>query len=249
MTREELIDTIQRFIRENGSNEITATILRPILTDMVNYVNDVTGNLRDLATGEKENLVGALNAVLEQAQKRNNEIKIHTGNKADPAQWTGSYKTGDFYGYVSQGNIQGFWQYNGRQWVSVRPGISEADIRTIIVNEITSALSAGGIRKKVKTFSTGFVGKYEVTEKDEVLACYNTNFMWVELPTWSGIEASRNIGRTIFVKRVNGGVSVRNSSNRMITHQNTGDIGIEDGDMWQFVWDGQYWLANFQGRS
>jgi len=118
MSREELIQLITENIYPNGNNEITANVLNPVLDAMVNQINDITGDLDDLASTDTSNLVNAINSVIQQFQDIDSDsVKLHSGienpNDVPPA----NYNTADFY---IQEDINGdplyLWQFNGIRW-------------------------------------------------------------------------------------------------------------------------------------
>ena len=112
MTPSQLITYINNQITSNGNNEITAEVLRPILTAMVNQINSLVGNKNNLPTGET-NLISALNNI------NTSGITIHSGiedpNETSPV----SFNLGDFYKQEVDNVIIDFWQYNGNQWSEI----------------------------------------------------------------------------------------------------------------------------------
>jgi len=112
MTPSQLITYINNQITSNGNNEITAEVLRPILTAMVNQINSLVGNKNNLPTGET-NLISALNNI------NTSGITIHSGiedpNETSPV----SFNLGDFYKQEVDNVIIDFWQYNGNQWIEI----------------------------------------------------------------------------------------------------------------------------------
>ena len=60
----ELLEDIETAIVQNGTESITANVLRPILVSMLEYVEQQAGDLTELETTETTNLVGAINEVL-----------------------------------------------------------------------------------------------------------------------------------------------------------------------------------------
>jgi hypothetical protein len=129
MTPSELITLINNKITSNSNNEITAEVLRPVLTAMVNQINSLVGNKNNLPIGEN-NVISSLNNI------NNSGITIHNGienpNETPPV----SFNLGDFYKEEVNGIIIGFWQYNGNQWTEIitRQQQKERNITSIINN-------------------------------------------------------------------------------------------------------------------
>lgn len=110
MTEAQVLALIQQFIVANGNNEITANVLRPILEAMLQQPNDKIGDLPDLNTTDKTNIVAAINEVVNSG---NSGFEIHAGsanpNITPPASWS----IGDWY--IRNGSS--LYQYNGQEWV------------------------------------------------------------------------------------------------------------------------------------
>lgn len=103
------------------------------------------------------------------------------------------------------------------------------------------SLKSFGRYKGVERISQS-VTNYEVKDFEEVLSCYNTDTLTINLPD------NPPEGRTILVKRINSLVDVR-CVGKILTSAPQDNKNIKPGDIWQFIYDGQYWLANYQGRS
>lgn len=110
MTEAQVLALINQFIVANGNNEITANVLRPILEEMVKQPNDKIGDLPDLNTTDKTNIVAAINELINIG---NSGFEIHAGsanpNVTPPASWS----IGDWY--IRDGSS--LYQYNGQEWV------------------------------------------------------------------------------------------------------------------------------------
>src|SRR5690606_24206701 len=91
------------------NNEITAAILNPILVAMVEQANDKMGELDDLDTGDKSNLVAAINEVKNGATG----FDIHEGPNDPNVTPPGTFGIGDWY--IRSGNS--IYQYNGSSWI------------------------------------------------------------------------------------------------------------------------------------
>ena len=114
MSREEIIQLITDIIYPNGNNEITANVLNPVLDVMVNQINDITGDLDDLATTDTSNLVNAINSVITQFEGiDSNSVKLYSGidnpNQVPPP----DFNIADFYIQEDgEGNPLDLWQFN-----------------------------------------------------------------------------------------------------------------------------------------
>lgn len=64
MTKQEVLELIARYIIKNDNGEITATVLQPILEQMVLQPNILIGRLELLNTTEKDSLVDAINSIV-----------------------------------------------------------------------------------------------------------------------------------------------------------------------------------------
>jgi hypothetical protein len=131
MSLEDVIDLIQTWIIENGNEEITADVLRPILEAMVNQPNDLIGDLDDLDTTDRTNLVAAINEVKSIADN-NSGLVIHYGATTPLVTPPASFGLGDFFAQVISPStaIVSFWQYNGVEWVKIEPN----KIKTVFRN-------------------------------------------------------------------------------------------------------------------
>lgn len=76
MTPAELITLINTELPTNGNNEITAAVLRPVLTAMVNQINNLVGLEANLPDGSS-NVISALNSVTN--QKLRNYVEVTEG--------------------------------------------------------------------------------------------------------------------------------------------------------------------------
>lgn len=114
---EDVLDNINQFVVPNGNNEITASVLNPILNEIVEQSNSVDGELSQLATSTQSNLVSAINEIYGLVNN-NTGIQLYEGlddpNDTPPT----TYNIADFYIQkdISNNPIQ-LWQYNGVEWV------------------------------------------------------------------------------------------------------------------------------------
>lgn len=110
MTEAEVLALIQQFIVQNGNNEITANVLRPILEAMLQQPNDKIGDLPDLDTTDKTNIVAAINELVNSG---NSGFDIHAGTADPNVSPPASFGVGDWY--IRNGTS--LYQYNGQTWV------------------------------------------------------------------------------------------------------------------------------------
>lgn len=64
MTKQEVLELIAKYIIRNGDGAITATVLQPILEQMVLQPNMLIGRLELLNTTQKDTLVDAINSII-----------------------------------------------------------------------------------------------------------------------------------------------------------------------------------------
>ena len=116
MTKQEIIAIIEDAIITNGTNSITANLLRPVLVSMATQINDVVGVLTNLDTQTEANLVSALNEVFNLSA---GGITILTGT-ADPNLTSPPVvNLGDFYNRTLNGSTIEFYIYNGQTFVLI----------------------------------------------------------------------------------------------------------------------------------
>lgn len=117
MTLAQVLALINQFIIQNGNNEITADVLRPILEEMVQQPNDLVGELNALQTTDKSNIVSAINEVLNSFT--GSDIEVLTGATDPNVTPPLLYGIGDFYIWQDNG-LKGFFQFNGIDWVEIK---------------------------------------------------------------------------------------------------------------------------------
>jgi hypothetical protein len=115
MTKQEIIDVIEGAIVANGTNDITADVLRPVLVSMVTQINDAVGSLSNLDTTIKDNIVNALNEVFN--LPNGGGITILTGTTNPNTTAPPVVSLGDFYNRTFSGNTIEFYIFNGSTWV------------------------------------------------------------------------------------------------------------------------------------
>lgn len=112
MTEAEVIQLIIDIIVANGNNQITANVLRPVLLAMLEQSNDKMGELSDLDTTDKTNLVNAINEALANGGV-GSTFTVHSGTDNPNTTPPASYSIGDWY--IRNGTS--IYQYNGDTWV------------------------------------------------------------------------------------------------------------------------------------
>lgn len=127
MTYQEALTEIANFIVANGNNEITADVLRPILEGIVQACQDTTGDLNDLDTSEKSNLVAAINEVLGMfSTDTGNVVRTHNGVNDPNAIAPVDFGFADFYlQYEALTSVPiALYQYNilDNQWRNIFEG-------------------------------------------------------------------------------------------------------------------------------
>ncbi|WP_300441374.1 phage tail protein [Christiangramia sp.] len=101
-------------------------------------------------------------------------------------------------------------------------------------------LKSAGRYVGVKRINDG--GTYNLHIYDEVLSCYNSPQLKIQLPEPENTPE----GRILKVKRLYGKVAVHGK----LYAENQREVeNIEKGDLWTFINDGKYWLINYQGRT
>lgn len=113
---DQAIADIQQWIIQNGNEEITANVLRPILIKLAKKTIEVTGNPVELQT-VATNLVAAINEI--NSRIPYGGIKIITGSNDPNITEPASYNLGDFYVRYSGASLIGFYQYNGIEWIPI----------------------------------------------------------------------------------------------------------------------------------
>lgn len=135
MTEAQVLLLIQSVIIANGNNEITADILRPVLEEIVKQPNVLIGDLDTLDTTNKDDLVSAINEVFNNS---GSDIVIRTGTTDPNVTPPAVVNIGDFYVW-DDGTLQGFYQYNGNEFVLVE----NLDLSDIISGDSGNAAKLG----------------------------------------------------------------------------------------------------------
>lgn len=116
MNEQQIIDIIVNAIVANNNNEITADVLRPVLTDMATQINGLVGALADLDTTDKTSIVNAINEIKNESGGTGATVFSGTTNPNDSAPPSG-IALGDYYNRTSGGSTIEFYIWNGNQFV------------------------------------------------------------------------------------------------------------------------------------
>lgn len=115
-----VLNQLNTFIVANGNNEITANVLNPILKLILDFANNTIGDLEDLTTDEKENIVAAINSLKENIENINtNSVQLYNGVDDPYTTPPASFTYADFYmqlDFTTSEPIK-LWQFNGFEWV------------------------------------------------------------------------------------------------------------------------------------
>lgn len=114
---QDAIDEITAYIIANGSEDITADVLRPLLVGLGNAVNNTIGNPANLNTFSPI----VVNAI--------NEVRALALNAGGPKRFEGSadpniipplgYDIYDYYARYSGVTLLNSYQYNGYNWIEI----------------------------------------------------------------------------------------------------------------------------------
>jgi len=123
MTRQEVIELIDQFIYANANNEITANTLNPVLDAIVNQSNDLIGDITQLTTSDTDNLVAAINSILNDVQLENgNTVKVWRGQENPNTVSPPDSKEADFYIQTDPDDESlVLWQYFNGYWRNNEP--------------------------------------------------------------------------------------------------------------------------------
>jgi len=114
-TKAEIIQEINDNIIDNGNNEITAAILRPVLIAMVEQINEIIGDPLDLATDAKI-IVDSINEVLNDPAQG---IWLYTGEDNPNDVTLSGAQLGDFYSRTSGAVPVSYWVNEGEEWLEL----------------------------------------------------------------------------------------------------------------------------------
>lgn len=117
MNEAAVLALINQYIIANGNKEITGPILNQVLLAMLAQPNDKVGELADLDTADKTDIVSAINELFTSIGNLSIPFTVHTGaddpNVTPPA----AYEAPDFYVRVQGGNTSAVYIYNGTDWI------------------------------------------------------------------------------------------------------------------------------------
>lgn len=112
------IAQIEAYIIANGTEDITANVLRPLMVALGNAVESVTGDPANLVVTSESNLVQAINAA--------RALAVNAGG---PKRFMGSadpnvtpplgYVLYDYYARYLGVTLLAVYQYNGYNWIEI----------------------------------------------------------------------------------------------------------------------------------
>lgn len=128
MTYLELIGLINQWIITNGNREITAAVLNPVLRAMSDYTLQQDGDLENLNTTDKSNLVAAINEVNQALGNVNiNSSQIYTGTDNPNVTPPPSFTAADFYIQLDEFNaVVAVFLYSGTTWINLTEIIQQS---------------------------------------------------------------------------------------------------------------------------
>jgi len=120
-TYAEVLTQINTYIVANGNNEITANVLNPVLSFILDFANNNIGDLSTLTTDETNSIVEAINSLkINFDDLLNNGVQLYTGYSDPNITPPLTYKYADFYMQLDSGDDSPvyLWQYNGIEWTT-----------------------------------------------------------------------------------------------------------------------------------
>lgn len=127
MSYDDVLDQINDFIQANGTNAITADVLRPILVNILGQPNELIGSMDD-STVAGDTLIQMINA-LNSAIGDVSGITIYTGADTPLISPPVTFTRGDFFAQISGPTTTiSFWQYTGLAWIEVRNYINDLEV-------------------------------------------------------------------------------------------------------------------------
>ena len=134
MTEAQIIAQIEQFIIENGNQEITANILRPILISITDQINDKVGGLDQLNTADQSSVVASINSLLDDFPSAGN-IVIHPGENNPNNTPPTNFEITDYYWQTAAGATVALWQYNGQSWVTISGTVLKTITEKVIIED------------------------------------------------------------------------------------------------------------------
>lgn len=132
-TPQTIITLINNSITDNGNNEISAAVLRPVLLAIINYIDQTFGNPDDLSTTAKI-FVDSINELIGDA---NSVFSLRTGTDDPNVTPPSEFNLGDFYSRTSGGNPISYWNFDGSNWIELvgkKSAQGNSSIRTVAIS-------------------------------------------------------------------------------------------------------------------
>lgn len=101
---------INNGITDNGNQEITGAVLRPILIAIVDLMQEVVGNPASIGNESVIDFITNISV---------GGIELHTGEDSPNDTPPADYKAGDLYQQVVGGNTIAFWQFFVNEWKEI----------------------------------------------------------------------------------------------------------------------------------
>lgn len=114
----------------NGNEEITADVLRPLLTAICDAALSITGDPDNLNTTANSNLVNAINE-LKAITDNLTGVVILTGNSDPNVTSPANASLGNYYARYSGSTLISFWIFNGYEWIEIKSDPNRKEIKTI----------------------------------------------------------------------------------------------------------------------
>lgn len=111
------IINITAAIVANGNKDITANVLRPLLVELANAVQNTTGDPANLNTFSTK-LVGAINEVRALALNASGP-KVYTGSADPNVAPPPGYNVLDYYKRYLGVTLISCYQFNGTNWIEI----------------------------------------------------------------------------------------------------------------------------------
>jgi hypothetical protein len=118
MTYAQVKAFIDEWIVTNGNNEITALVLNPVLQNITDQINELTGALADLTTTDTSDLVAAINSIKSEIDNLSG-VQVYEGIADPNLTPPPSYNIADFYILTDGDTVYGLFQYNGVSWIEI----------------------------------------------------------------------------------------------------------------------------------
>ena len=200
-TEASVIALINDGITDNGNNEVTAAVLRPILIAMVEQINDLVGDPANLTTTAQV-IVDAINEVKDEIST---VITVFAGtddpNTTPPAGAT----LGDFYSRTSGGFPISYWTFEGLVWIELvdkrvaqsRQNIRISAIATAFTDTDDTVVYSGAsvIVIDIPTPGAAYLGRI-ITIANQHSSSINTNITYLSIDDGDSITEMKELSRT-----------------------------------------------------